>query len=229
MRHRDVIDDLRRAYDRSAAERDRGEKSSWKLDERAGFAARLREGGFQRLLELGAGAGQDSAYFRDLGFTVVATDTSPAMVERCRARGIDAHVLDMTELDFPTASFDAAYAMNSLLHVPDADLPAVLERIRTLLVPGGLCYLGVYGGDGREGVWEQDPLRPRRFFSLRTDARIRELAEASFEIVDFHVITLGDASDGGDGNGKRFQSLTLRHRTDGHRAEGQRPGGPGTE
>ena len=200
-RYRDVLDPLRAAYDRGAQQRDGMAKTPWKLAERETFLARLRADGAQRLLEVGAGTGQDSAYFAGHGFEVVATDLSPAMVDRCRAKGLDARVLDFLHLDFPPASFDAAYAMNCLLHVPDADLPAVLSAIRDVLRPGGLFFLGVYGGAGTEGVADNDWHDPPRFFSWRTDERIREFAGACFAIVDFHVVGVGDFP---------FQSLTLR-------------------
>ena|ERR1700722_2426000 len=44
-----------------------------------------------RLLEIGAGTGQDSSHFQHQGFAVAAADLSAAMVERCRAKGIEAH------------------------------------------------------------------------------------------------------------------------------------------
>ena len=200
-RYRDVIDGLRTAYDGGAAMRDRGGKTPWKLAERAAFLELLRHNGCTRLLEVGAGTGQDSVFFRDHGMDVVATDLSPAMVLRCREKAIDARVMDFLHLDFPAGSFDAAYALNCLLHVPDADLPDVLATIRATLRPGGLFFLGVYGGDGTEGPLDGDTHDPPRFFSWRTDEQIQRFALASFDIIDFHIVGQGHS---------RFQSLTLR-------------------
>jgi len=67
------------------------------------------------------------------------------VLEHCRAKGIDAHVMDFLHLDFPASSFDAVFAMNCLLHVPNQDLPDVLTAIRTVLRPDGLFFLGGYG------------------------------------------------------------------------------------
>jgi SAM-dependent methyltransferase len=206
VRYDDVLAGLRSAYDRGAANRDRERKAGWKLDERDAFLGRLREHGCARLLELGAGTGQDSAFFRSNGLEVVATDLSPEMVARCRSKGVDARVMDFLSLDFPDSSFDAAYAMNCLLHVPNADLPAVLRRVRAVLRPGGLFFLGVYGADeAGEGPIEGDSHEPPRFFSWRTDEQIQRYAGACFDVVDFHVIGLGEY---------RFQSLTLRRGAD---------------
>jgi SAM-dependent methyltransferase len=123
FRYDDIVADLRAAYDGSAPERDGRAKEPWKVAERAAFLTRLRDEGCGRLLELGAGTGQDSVFFRDQGLDVVAVDVSRQMVARCREKGIDARVMDVLHLDFAARSFDAVYALNCLLHVPNADLP----------------------------------------------------------------------------------------------------------
>jgi SAM-dependent methyltransferase len=201
IRYQDLLGSLRAAYDGRAAWRDQREKEPWKLAERDLFLGRLLDDGGGRLLEIGAGPGHDSAFFAGHGLQVVATDLSPAMVAFCRRKGLEAHVMDFLHLDFPPGSFDAVYALNCLLHVPNADLPGVLAVIRALLRPGGWLYLGVYGGNGGEGTSGDDLHEPARFFSWRTDEQIRGFAAAQFSVFDFHVIEPGRA---------HFQSLTLR-------------------
>lgn len=200
-RYQDVLDSLRVSYDGRAAWRDRQEKKPWKLAERELFLGRVLGDGGGRLLEIGAGPGHDSAFFAGHGLQVVATDLSPAMVGFCRQKGLDAHVMDFLHLDFPAGSFDAVYALNCLLHVPNADLPEVLAAIRAVLRPGGWLYLGVYGGDGEEAMASDDRHEPARFFSWRTDEQIRGFATRYFSLVDFHVIEPGEL---------HFQSLTMR-------------------
>jgi SAM-dependent methyltransferase len=199
--YRQVAADLRDAYDGSAQQRDRAPKPAWKLEERATFLDRLRAEGALRLLEVGAGAGQDSQFFAASGLQVVATDNSPGMVACCLARGLDARVADFLSLGLPTGSFDAVYAMNCLLHVPNADLPAVLRALTVVLKPGGLMFIGTWGGDGGEGLADDDWHKPARFFSWRTDEQLTAAVTPLFEIIDFHVRDLG---------ADRFQSMTLR-------------------
>jgi SAM-dependent methyltransferase len=213
VRYQDVLSDLRTAYDGGASDRDGYTKTPWKIAERAAFLERLQVYGCRRLLEVGAGTGQDSVFFMEHGLDVVATDLSPAMVQRCQEKGVDARVLDFLALGgadsadveqpagFAPESFDAVYALNCLLHVPNADLPAVLSGIAAVLRPGGLFFLGVYGGDGSEGPAEWDSHVPPRFFSWRTDEQIQQFARVEFDILEFHVLTAGEF---------RFQSLTLR-------------------
>ncbi|WP_144127337.1 class I SAM-dependent methyltransferase [Catellatospora sichuanensis] len=201
IRYDDVLAGLRQAYDGGAAARDTLEKEPWTVAERAAFEARLREEGRHSLLEVGAGTGQDSRFFMDAGYEVVAVDLSPEMVARCRAKGVDARVADFLDLGLPGESVDAVYALNCLLHVPDADLPTVLDNIRGVLRPGGLFYVGVWGGRHHEGELDTDQHEPRRFFAWRTDEALLASARRSFEVEDFHVVAVGEF---------KFQSLTLR-------------------
>lgn len=200
----DVRDDLRRAYDAAVDQRDAAVPVPWKRGERGRFADRLRAEERTRLLEVGAGTGQDARYFQEQGFDVVAVDLSPAMVDRCRDKGLDARVMDIAHPDLPPGSFDAVYAMNCLLHVPNADLPTVLAGIRDLLAPAGLFYFGQYGGFGGEGVAERDDHDPPRFFAFRTAEQLRRYARDCFDLVDYHPVRVADSG--------LFHALTLRRR-----------------
>lgn len=200
-RYERLIEELRAAYDGSAAQRDAVSKPPWKLAERAGFLDRLRSEGGTRLLEIGAGTGQDGLFFQQSGISVVATDLSSEMVDRCRAKGLEAHTMDFLHLDFPPGSFDAVYAFNCLLHVPNADLPRALSAVHAVLSPDGLFFLGAYGGEPFEGVAPDDWHDPPRFFSFRTDEQLEAFVRERFEVLDFHVV---------ESDGNRFQSLTLR-------------------
>lgn len=200
-----VIEDLRLTYDEaSAARRDSVPKEPWKLRERERFLdLLLREGG-GRLLEVGAGTGQDALFFQEHGLQVVCTDLSPAMVDRCREKGLDARLADFVSLDFPPASFDAAYAFNCLLHVPSSALDRVLAGIRLLVRPGGLAYIGAYGSElGEEGRFTDEQHAVPRFFAFRTDAQLLGAVRAHFELVSFDAIPL-EREDG------HFQSMVLR-------------------
>jgi SAM-dependent methyltransferase len=192
---------LRVSYDNGAAERERYEKTAWKLAEREAALARFRDAGCRRLLELGAGTGQDSLFFQNQGMSVVATDASATMVVHCRAKGLDARELDFLSLDENLGEFDAAYAMNSLLHVTNAELPTVLRAIRAVLVPGALFYVGTYRGEDTEGFLPKDSHDPPRFFSLRRDETLQRLLGEQFELLDFHAVELEDHP---------FQSVLLR-------------------
>lgn len=94
----------------------------------------------ERILVDGCGTGADLAFLPP-GVEVVATDLTPAMVERTRRRAralgreVDARVMDAQALEFPDATFDAVVLHLILAVVPDP-VAAVREAAR-VLKPGG--------------------------------------------------------------------------------------------
>jgi SAM-dependent methyltransferase len=201
---KDLLSNLRLAYDRSAERRSNYPRDSWKEKVRAAFVARLREEQKMNLLELGAGPGLDSLYFKEQGLQVITTDLSPESVRIARERGLDARVMDLTRIEFPAASFDAVYAMNCLLHVPEPLLSGVLVAIRQVLVPDGLFYYGQWGGKRSEGIWEEDINEPKRFFSLYPDAELQTIVSEHFTILSFEAIIV-------EGQDSHYQSFFLRN------------------
>jgi SAM-dependent methyltransferase len=125
------------------------------------------------------------------------------MVERCRARGLVAHVMDVADLQLPQDCFGAVYAMNCLVHVPKSQLRGALRGISRVLQPGGLFYLGLYGGREFEGVWDGDSFEPKRFFCHHRDETLCALVGEFFDLESFRRVPHG-------WNGLHFQSLILR-------------------
>lgn len=202
--YQQVIATLRMSYNREKAEqRNQAEEKSWKTIERQQFLSLLQQENKTTLLEIGAGAGNDSLFFRDNDIDVICTDLSPDMINLCQAKGLKAYVMDFLSLDFPPGSFDAIYALNCLLHVPTDDLPAVLRKLHELLRPEGLFFLGVYGGFEQEGTHEKDEHNPPRFFAHHTDEFMQQVTAPFFEIVSFKTILL-------QGKTWHFQCMILR-------------------
>jgi len=195
--------DLVKAYDRYAQERDKLEIAPWKIRERNHFLQILKEERKMNLLEIGAGTGKDSRFFKDSGFTLVSTDISFEMAKLRNEKGLFASVMDFYELGFSEESFDSIWTMNCMLHVPKRKLPGVLKGIRAVLRIKGLFYIGVYDGFDHQGPWEDDSYRPRRFFSLYADEALQDLLIDLFEIVHFKTVPL-------DENRSHFQSVILR-------------------
>lgn len=196
---------LRKSYTAAKAqERDEEGKTAWKIAERQYFLDLLQREGKQTLLEVGAGTGIDSKFMQDAGLQVIATDLSANMVELCRQKGLTAYVMDFLGLDFPESSFDAIYALNCLLHVPTSSLLEVLQKLHGLLKPSGLFYLGVYGGEEREGAALEDKHEPKRFFSYHTDEYMQQAVSTFFEIVYFKPLDVDDKTR------FHFQSMILR-------------------
>ena len=111
------------------------------------------------VLDLGCGAGVPvTRWIADRGFAVTGVDVSARQLELARRNVPEGIFLkaDMTELVFAPESFEGAVAFHSIIHVPRAEQPALLENIHRWLRPGGLflATMTVSDYEGREEDWE---------------------------------------------------------------------------
>jgi ubiquinone/menaquinone biosynthesis C-methylase UbiE len=105
-----------------------------------------------RLLDLGCGTGIDAIEFARRGFRVVASDWSPQMIERTRARAeasalasrVTATHLGIQQLDRLDGEFDGIYSNFGPLNCAP-DLTAVANECARLLKPGGRLIFSVMG------------------------------------------------------------------------------------
>ena len=110
------------------------------------FLAQLSPGAI--ILELGCGAGGDTAEMLARGFDVRSTDGSPEMAELAsRNLGRPVETLLFHDLD-EVATYDGVWANACLLHVPSEQLATVLSLIWRALKPGGVFYASYKEGDG---------------------------------------------------------------------------------
>jgi SAM-dependent methyltransferase len=109
------------------------------------FLARLPPGA--SILELGCGAGGDTAEMLARGFDVRATDGSPEMTAVASKRlGRTVATLLFQELD-EVEAYDGVWANACLLHVPRPELADVLARIWRALKPAGYFFASYKEGD----------------------------------------------------------------------------------
>lgn len=103
------------------------------------------------ILDLGCGSGRDLRYFSQLGFQTVGVDYSPNLVKLARAFSGQRVVLgDFASLPFENNTFDAAWAIGSLVHVSRTSLPFVLSEIHRVLKENAYLLTSVKEGAGEE-------------------------------------------------------------------------------
>src|SRR3954449_2449018 len=99
------------------------------------------------ILELGCGAGVDTAEMLAQGFDVSPTDGSPEMAaEASRRLGRPVGTLLFHDLDAVEA-YDGVWANACLLHVPRNELGQILQLIWRALKSGGAFYASFKAGD----------------------------------------------------------------------------------
>jgi len=198
-------DRLIATYEKYAHKRTANAADSFKEVEKEVFKKYLVAEKRQAILEVGCGPGYDAKSFQEQGLRILAIDNTPAMVELAKEKGVPAQMLDCYDLEQIDATFDAVYSMNCLLHVPQKDLGQIFHLLSDRLNERGLMYLGLWGGEDFEGVWQQDPYEPKRFFSLRSAKTLFSAAQQLFRVEYYRRI---EANDGDS----FFNSLIVRKR-----------------
>ena len=175
-------DTLVKSYEKYAHERASHSSDEFKVQERSEFLKFLKAEARETLLEIGCGHGQDAQFFQSQGFRVLAVDNTPAMVKLTTEKSVPAQVLDCYDLDEINEHFDAVYTMNCLLHIPKQDFDRVLGLISRRLNENGLMYLGIWGDENFEGIWEKDIYEPKRFFSFWKTEALLEVLQRFFRL-----------------------------------------------
>jgi len=102
-----------------------------------------------RLLDAGVGTGRNFPYYpRDS--RVLGVDNSPRMLARAERRRrncvtpVELREMDVTRLDLPDASFDAAVATFLFCVLPESEQTCALRELRRVVRPGGRIRLLEY-------------------------------------------------------------------------------------
>ncbi len=151
------------------------------------------------VLDLGCGAGVPvTRWLADRGLAVTGVDFSARQLELARRLVPAANLLqaDMTDLDFPPASFDAVVAFYSIIHVPRTEHPALLGKIHRWLRPGGafLATWALGAWEGEKEDWEGWGA-PMRWSHYGEEANLKMLREAGFEVASAEARTGKGAGD----------------------------------
>ncbi|OIJ64445.1 class I SAM-dependent DNA methyltransferase [Streptomyces mangrovisoli] len=113
------------------------------------FADAVREAGGGPVADIGCGPGHVTAQLHALGVDAFGIDLSPGMIDVARRDhpGLRFEVGSMTDPALPAASVSGVLAWQSLIHIPDGDIPAVLGHFHRAVRPGGVLHLLFHVGD----------------------------------------------------------------------------------
>lgn len=114
-----------------------------------------------RILDVGCGSGRDSLHFAQLGLDVTAIDGSAAFIDIAKQSN-DQRNAYRSNIDWQHCTFEEIHQRNwqkqfmgiwacaSLLHVPYAELPVLIDNLIDTLVDDGVFYASFkYGNSER--------------------------------------------------------------------------------
>lgn len=163
-----------------------------------------------KILDLGAGQGQDSRFFAEHGYQVISTDLEESALEQSKTKLTDdlkprvtLQKVDLRdELPFADNSFDVVYAHLSL-HYFNADLTArIFFDIERVLKPNGIFAFFVnstsdpeYGtGTKLEEDYFQIDKTTKRYFSIASARKFARFFDVN--LLDDHGETYKDRDKG---------------------------------
>lgn len=145
----------------------------------------------EAVLEIGCGSGARATGALADRYKLTGIDLSPGQIQRAQERIPTATFLvgDVTQTEFPAASFRAIVAFYMMNHIPTDAHSTVYRNVANWLDADGLfiANLPVRGGaDGIEEGWLGVPMF---FASLDVEQNLRAIQAAGLEIVDSQLIS----------------------------------------
>jgi len=149
-----------------------------------------------KLLELGAGQGQDARFFAELGLDVLATDFSKEALSLLRTKAKKQRVklklkhLDLSQpLSYPNESFDVVYSHLALQYFSGTITIKIFDEIHRVLKPNGL-FTSLFNTladpevslsrEIEEGLYLTPSGLVKRFF---TTSYLKKLAKGKFKTI----------------------------------------------
>ncbi len=168
-----------------------------------------------RVLDLGCGCGAPDSLLLATRYRVTGVDISDVQIDRAKSLVPGATFVraDMTEIDFPDASFAAILALYSIIHVPVEEQRTLLRKIHRWLEPGGLALL-VTGHDKWTGIENGWLGSDATMYWSHADADTYAgwFAELGFQTFDRRYVP-----EGGGGHELFLLEKTTRQSFDAHR------------
>lgn len=179
-----------KSYNKNARELAEKFKNLMDLNKRKEFQQFLDLLQGKKILDLGCGSGDHSLWFSQKGLDVKAIDISEEMIKLCKEKGVNAEVMDIEDLKFKDESFDGIWAVTSLLHIPKAKIPVVINKLSNILKSKGILHVCVKEGKG-EGLIKDKDSDSQRFFSYWEKEELLNLFKERFELIEFIRCKLG--------------------------------------
>lgn len=146
------------------------------------------------ILDLGCGSGRDLLHFSRHGFRAVGIDYSSNLLKLAAEFSRQPVVLgDIKALPFNDHTFEAVWAIGSLLHIPRQSLPFILTQINRILMPGSVLLTSV-----KKGYGEVTDSRGRYTVLYQQDEWEHLLRDNNYEVIElFESLEARETEDEG--------------------------------
>jgi SAM-dependent methyltransferase len=123
------------------------------------------------VVDAGCGPGHVTDYLARAGLDVYGADISPRMIEIARQTypSLRFEVESFTAMGCADEALAGVLSFYSIVHVPDAAMPAVAREFRRVLRPGGVALVGFH--EGSPGATSPRATEVTRWTSTSTDDR----------------------------------------------------------
>lgn len=173
--------DTLRFYDENALDYSRSTCSRSMDDFLIPFSKLVAPGG--SVIDLGCGSGRDLVSFLRLGFRPVGLDLSRNLAEiAARVSECPVVIGDMRSPPFAVASFDAAWASASFLHLHPDELSSALTEVARIVRPHGIFFSSVKAGQGISRSADS-----RLFTYFEKDEWLNRIEAAGFTLLDLRI------------------------------------------
>jgi ubiquinone/menaquinone biosynthesis C-methylase UbiE len=138
--NREYYDAFSKGYEEHRGDNDPGGYHDLLDELEASFVERWGAG--REVLEVGCGTGLVLQRIAAFSRHAKGVDLSPGMLEKAKARGLDAVLGSATELPFANESFDVTCSFKVLAHVPEIE--RALAEMARVTRPGGVLIAEFY-------------------------------------------------------------------------------------
>lgn len=143
------------------------------------------------ILDAGCGWGRDSKILSGK-FKVIGIDLSRGLLKYARKYAPKAKFLygDILKTDFDGETFDGIWSNVVLIHLEREDIIPALKEFYRILKKGGVGYVSVKEGKGKEYKSEDMSGGSPRFYTWFSQNEIKKyLEKAGFEIIDIYIFS----------------------------------------
>lgn len=186
-----TIADLRSYYEREAELKRRGSPGPNRVRARDEYIELLRREDRRRVIDFGAGPGEDVVSFVEAGIACIGVDLAFGNAKLAADQELLVVHGSIAAPPFRAASFDAGWSMSTLMHVPEAEVPDVARAMTVSLEPGAPLMVGLWGGTRRDEISTTQIEGEQRLFSMRPLEMNRELLSSAGVIEHSEIWDVG--------------------------------------